>query len=231
MSQQFNDKSSPWPHAITAVAFDMDGLMFDTEPLYYEVGVELLGRRGHEFSMNLQQQMMGRPAPDAIRILIDRFNLTDSVDTLIAECDEIYAGKIAGGLPVMPGLFALMDLLDARRIPYAVATSSKRRFADQMLSMFDLPPRLQFILTGDDIENGKPAPDMYQKAAKQFDIAPSEMLVLEDSGNGCLAAVRSGACAVAVPGTHSEDHDFSGAHLVASSLEDERLLELLNAPS
>ncbi|MFM8380085.1 MAG: HAD-IA family hydrolase, partial [Planctomycetia bacterium] len=74
---------------------------------------------------------------------------------------------------------------------------------------------------------GKPHPEIYERAAVQLGVAPSEMLVFEDSENGCRAAVAAGAVVVAVPGAHSRRHDFTGARFVAESLADPRIVELL----
>ncbi|MEZ6090778.1 MAG: HAD family phosphatase [Pirellulaceae bacterium] len=216
-----------WPHSIHAVALDMDGLMFDTEPLYYQVGTELLRRRGFEFTMDLQRQMMGRPAPDAVGVLINAFQLPDPTTVLIEECDAIYADLLDQGLKPMPGLFELLASLEIAEIPFGVATSSKRRFAERILQSFDLMDRLQFLLTGDDVSRGKPDPEMYLQAASRFNLPSSQMLVLEDSENGCLAAARSGACAVAVPGEHSEGHRYEQAFLTVESLSDPRIHRLL----
>lgn len=201
--------------------------MFDTEPLYYQVGTQLLARRGFEFSMPIQQKMMGRPAPEAIAVLIAEFQLTDPPADLMNESDALFSDLLAGGLAPMPGLFELLNHLEAKGIPFAVATSSKRQFAEPMLSSFDLIPRLQFLLTGDDVTHGKPDPEMYLSAADRFAIAPHNMLVLEDSENGCLSAARSGACAVAVPGEHTTGHSYHEAHLQIQSLSDRRLIDLL----
>ena len=81
------------------------------------------------------------------------------------------------------------------------------------------------------MRQGKPHPEIYLLAARRFGVAPGELLVLEDSQNGCRAAVAAGAVAVAVPAGHSRRHDFTGAALVADTLADPRLLALLQLPS
>ncbi|MGC3968574.1 MAG: HAD-IA family hydrolase [Pirellulales bacterium] len=111
-----------------------------------------------------------------------------------------------------------------------MATSSRRSFVVDVLRRFELQPRFQFILSAEDVVDGKPHPEIYQTAAARFGIRPQEMLVLEDSQNGCRAAVSAGAIAVAVPGGHSLRHDFSGAAHVAASLADARIYELLQMP-
>ena len=83
------------------------------------------------------------------------------------------------------------------------------------------------MLTSADVLQGKPNPEIYQTAPQRLGIEPSGMLVLEDSQAGCKAAVAAGAFAVAVPGGHSQRHDFSGARFVAETLADPRIRALV----
>jgi beta-phosphoglucomutase-like phosphatase (HAD superfamily) len=115
-------------------------------------------------------------------------------------------------------------------MPKAIATSSGPAFVTSVLARFALAPRFKFILTCDDIVEGKPHPEIYLMAAARFGLLPAEMLVLEDSQNGCRSAVAAGALTVAVPAGHSQDHDFTGAALVARTLADPRIYELLGLP-
>jgi len=108
-----------------------------------------------------------------------------------------------------------------------IATSSRRAFVERVLAKFNCQPRFSPILTSEDITEGKPHPEIYLTAAARLGIEPAEMLVLEDSQNGCRAAVAAGAITVAVPGAHSRRHDFTGAALVAESLADRRIYERL----
>ena len=96
-----------------------------------------------------------------------------------------------------------------------------------MLGLRQLLARFSFILTCEDVQCGKPDPEVYLHAARKFGIAPSEMMVLEDSQNGCRAAVAAGAFAVAVPGPHNRGHEFPGASLVADTLADARIYAAL----
>ncbi len=210
-----------------AVVFDLDGLMFNTEELYVEVGTEILRRRGYEFTPALLDQMMGRPSRVALQIMIDTHTLKATVEELLAETDELFPEILRARLAPMPGLVQLLAALEQHHIPKGIATSSRRAFVDRVLSQFDYHPRFAPILTSEDITEGKPHPEIYQKAATRLGIAPREMLVLEDSQNGCRAAVAAGAIAVAVPSGHSHRHDFNGAALVAVSLADPRIYERL----
>lgn len=209
---------------LAAAVFDLDGLMFNTEELYHQVGAEMLRRRGKVLTDDLLTQMMGRQSHEALQIMIDWHDLSDNVAQLEAETDVIFSKIIQTDLKPMPGLFELLDALEAASIPKAIATSSRRPFALTMLTQFDLLPRFSFLLTAEDIESGKPNPDIYLRAAKLLSIEPANMMVLEDSGNGCQAGVAAGAYTVAVLANHNQDQDFPGSSLIADGLADPRIM-------
>lgn len=210
-----------------AVVFDLDGLMFNTEDLYDQVGAELLRRRGHTFTPALKQRMMGRPSRIALQIMIDTHELDVSVAELQQETTDLFPGILDAGLRPMPGLPELLDALESLGMHKAIATSSRRDYLLDVLSRFGYENRFNFFLTADDVQNGKPAPEIYVTAADRLGTRPAETLVLEDSEIGCRAAVSAGTIAVAVPGRHSVGHDFSGTRFVADSLHDTRIYRLL----
>jgi HAD superfamily hydrolase (TIGR01509 family) len=212
---------------LRAVAFDLDGLMFNTEQLYTHVLKELLRRREKEFTQDLVDQMMGRPARSAFGVLSSYHDLDESLEDLMEESDAIFLGILDAQLAPMPGLVELLAALERSNIPKAIATSSRRSFTQKILAKFHFEPRFAFLLTGDDVTEGKPHPEIYLKAAERLEVPPAEMLVLEDSHNGCRAAVAAGAFAVAVPGEHSRNHDFTGAAFIAEGLADRRIYEAL----
>lgn len=214
--------------APAAVVFDLDGLLFNTEELYQEVGSELLRRRGKEFTTDLLDQMMGRPGRISLQLMIDWHELDDTVDGLLNETDEIFPAILDRSLSPMPGVLELLAALEAALIPKAIATSSRRAFTQDILARFQLGPRFAFLLTAEDVLDGKPHPEVYLKAAHRLAVPPQNMVVFEDSHLGCRAAVTSGAIAVAVPGGHSHTHDFTGAAFIAESLADPRIYELLH---
>ena len=211
-------------HLLTAAVFDLDGLMFNTEELYHQVGAEMLRRRGKELTDDLLDSMMGRQSLEALQIMIDWHDLEDTAEQLEAETDVIFGDMLETDLCPMPGLLELLDALEEREVPKAIATSSRRPFAVTMLEKYDLLPRFTFLLTAEDIELGKPNPQIYYRSAERLGIETADMLVLEDSSNGCKAAVASGSYAVAVRANHNQHLAFPGASLVAESLADPRIL-------
>ncbi len=172
--------------------------------------------------------MMGLPSPRAFEVLIESAQLSESANDLEAECDEIFSGVLPDRLAVMPGVLELLELIERGGLPHCVATSSRRSFADDCLAAVGVLERFDFIVTAAEVARGKPHPDIYLEAAKRMQIAPEQMLVLEDSQNGARAGVAAGACVIAVPGDHSRDHDFTGVYAVANTLSDPIISRLLS---
>jgi HAD superfamily hydrolase (TIGR01509 family) len=211
---------------VHAVVFDLDGLMFNTEELYQDVGAELLRRRGQQFTGPLLDAMMGRPSPVALQIMIDWHQLDTTVAQLEAETDALFPAILDARLTPMPGLLELLAALEQAGIPKAVATS-RRSFVIDVLSRFDLEPQFMFLLTAEDVMRGKPDPEIYRTACRRLGCQPPHVMVLEDSENGCRAAVVAGTFAVAVPGFHSRNHSFTGTRFIASSLADPRIYQAI----
>ncbi len=215
---------------LQGVVFDLDGLIFNTEELYEEVGNQLLARRGKKFTAALLDSMMGRPSKVALQMMIDWHQLEATVAQLEAETDALFPAILDRSLETMPGFLPLMDALETAGIPRGVATSSRATFVRDVLSRFSLEPRFQFVLTAENVTHGKPHPEIYQSACARLSLPPARVMVLEDSENGCRAAIAAGTCAVAVPGGQSQTHDFEGCRFIAESLADSRIYQALQLP-
>jgi HAD superfamily hydrolase (TIGR01509 family) len=209
-----------------AVVFDLDGLMFNTESLYRRVGKELLARRSKIADEAMFSAMMGRPPKVALAVMINWHSLDTTVDELLAETAIVFQPILDQHLAPMPGLVDLLEFLESRQIPKAIATSSPRGFVEHVLSRFALEPRFEFSLTSEDVTEGKPHPEIYLRACERLGSPPQQVLVFEDSEAGCRSAVAAGAQVVAVPGEYSVSHDFRGAVLVAEGLGDPRIRRL-----
>ncbi len=212
---------------IQAVVFDLDGLMFNTEEIFHLTGHELLRRRGIDATPEIFAGMMGRRANEAFQAMIDIARISDSIDDLKFESEIIFRELMVDRLAPMPGLFELLQTIEGRGLPKAVATSSERKYMHEMLSTFDIVARFDALLTAEDVTHGKPHPEIYETAARRLGIEPSRMLVLEDSQNGTHAAAAAGAVVISVPHEHSAHHDFTVAYHVAESLVDPVILRLV----
>lgn len=213
---------------IQAVAFDLDGLMINTEDVFHMTGTELLRRRGKIATPELFHAMMGRRAHEAFQVMIDLMSLTESVPELAEESEAIFDDFLETHLAPMPGLFEVLDVIEKRGIPKAVATSSNRPYLNRMLERIELMDRFDVLLSGDDVTHGKPHPEIYLTAAERLGVAPESMLVMEDSENGTRAGVAAGAFVISIPHHHSRHHNFEGARAIATALNDPVILNLFS---
>jgi len=217
----------PTSHAIKAVVFDFDGLMFNTEAVFTLAGTELLRRRGKTPTPDLFHRMMGRRPAEGFQVLIDVMQLSETFEELARESEEIFTVMLAEQLAPMPGLYELLDVIEQRGLPKGVATSSPRRYMQSILDRFNLMHRFNITLTAEDVTRGKPEPEIYLTAAERLGVRPAEMLVLEDSETGTRAAHAAGAHIISIPHEFSAAQDFSVARAIARSLTDPVILGLL----
>jgi HAD superfamily hydrolase (TIGR01509 family) len=214
--------------AIRAVCFDLDGLMFNTEHVFYESAEVLLQRRGLAMSRGAMDAMLGRRPLESFQALIDYLGLKEGPAELLAESQLIFHKLLDVKLRPMPGLFELLDLIEGVGLPKGVATSSPRKYLENVFGRFDLQPRFPVALTAESVTLGKPNPEIYLKAAEMLGVSPGEMLVLEDSQTGTRAGAAAGAFVVSVPHEHTATHDFSTAGYIATGLDDPFVLGLVN---
>ncbi len=212
---------------IKAVAFDMDGLMLNTEDLYGQVGEILMQRRDKTYRDVVRREMIGLPAEMALGVLIQEEGLKESWQELQKEAEEIFETILPTQLAPMQGLSELMDFLDLRGLPRCVATSSTRSFANKALSLVGMLERVDFVMTAEDVERGKPHPDIYLASAKKLSVPVENMLVLEDSPKGTTAGVTAGAYVVSVPNQHTRHGPFDGSQWIADTLKDRRIFDLI----
>ncbi len=215
--------------AVRAVVFDLDGLLIDTEWAFAEAAGRVLAARGLTLEPAFFATMMGMPGRDALPRFCERYRLTDPLEVIAAEYKQAFLEVLAGGRPpLMPGAAELIDRLELRGIPKAIATSSTREYVDAVFGPHGLTDRFAFVLTSDDVTHGKPHPEVYQKAAERLGLPPAAVVVLEDSVNGLQAAKAAGCRCVVVPHAHTPREELAGADLVARSLSDLALWEMLD---
>jgi HAD superfamily hydrolase (TIGR01509 family) len=212
-----------------AVAFDMDGLMLNTEDLYQIVSQTLMQRRGKVYREEVRSQMIGLPAPEAFGVLIREESMTETWQELQRETDEIFDDLLETHLQAMPGLHELLDHLDQKKIRRCVATSSTPTFAHKALGLVGALERVDFVMTAQDVPRGKPHPDIYLASAKRLEVPIERLLVLEDSPTGTKAGVSAGAYVVSVPNEHTKHGSFDGCRWIANTLCDPRIYDVLQS--
>jgi HAD superfamily hydrolase (TIGR01509 family) len=204
----------------------MDGLMFDTEDTYWKAASTLLARRGKVYTDELNYAVMGRPPQHCFELFKETFGFSETWQELQTESEDLFLEFLNDGFSTMPGLHKLLEHLEQRNIPKGICTSSAYRVVSEVLRRKDMAKRFEFVITAGDISLGKPAPEIYLKAAERFGIIPSKMLVLEDSTAGCQAAHNAGAFGIAVRAKHNTHCAFAEAKMIAYALDDPKILEL-----
>ena len=212
---------------LLGAAFDMDGLMFETESVYYKAAEVLLGRRGYPYTDELCRDVMGRPPRYCFEKFIETYDLPETWEKLSDESEEIFLEILKEGYETMPGLVELLDRLEACAVPKCVATSSSRRVTEAVLAKENLKARFSFVITSNDITCGKPDPQIYLTAARRLAVPPEKLIVFEDSRAGVEAAKRAGATCAALRAEHNKEVDLSRADLVVETLADPRVFSLL----
>ena len=206
---------------IDAVVLDMDGLLLDTEQLWDEVRENLARERGGRWSERAQSDMMGMSSPEWSRYMHDVVGLEEPPDEIADEVVRRMADRYREHLPLLPGAKEAVERL-AARWPLGLASSSNRPLIDLALEVGGLAPLFSATVSSEEVERGKPAPDVYLEAMRQLGVEPTHAAAVEDSRSGIRSAHAAGMRVIAIPNAHyPPDPETLGlADSVLSSLEE-----------
>jgi HAD superfamily hydrolase (TIGR01509 family) len=186
------------PFAPQAVIFDMDGLMLDSETVCRAVWRRAAGEQGFALSDAMYLGFVGRRTADCEALMEQLFGAGFSRPAFQTRAADLWHAHVRNyGLEHKPGLLELLDALERLHIPKAVATSTVR--AEALVSLGSLFARFGALAAGDEVHNGKPAPDIFLLAAERLNADPTRCLALEDSEAGAIAATAAGMAAIIVP--------------------------------
>jgi HAD superfamily hydrolase (TIGR01509 family) len=203
---------------LQAIIFDMDGLMVDTEKLYWEALTEVAASYNVKvIPEQTRIKMMGRMPIESMRIFGEELMIPVPPEDLLAQRELLMEAKLSNGVEPMKGLFEIIHRFHGR-LRLAVATSSARRFLDIVVDFLAIRNKFSVLQSSDGIAHGKPDPEIFLTAAAKLGVKPEDCIVLEDSVNGVLAGVNAGSYVIAVPSEYSLNQDFSRANFVAEDL-------------
>jgi len=204
------------PTFFDAVFFDMDGLLVDSEPEWFQSEIEVTRPFGYAWTEEDQVACLGGPLSRVGKYMHDKCDGAQTPESFTQALIDTQALKMRGNTPTMPGALSLVRELQANGIKTGLVSASPRNIVDAVLDNLghDLFP---FSISSDDVENTKPHPDCYLKAATMTDSNIHNCLVFEDSLTGMKAATSSGAYLIAVP--HLVTIEESSKVRVIASLE------------
>jgi HAD superfamily hydrolase (TIGR01509 family) len=184
--------------ALQAVLFDMDGLLVDTEPLWFEIESEVMARLGGDWSPDDQAELVGGSLERTLDYLLGKATRPVSRERLARwMLDGMVSRLNRSRVRPRPGAFDLLAEVQAAGVPYALVTSSERVIMEGVLRATGL--RFPVVVCAEDVTRIKPDPEPYLLATKLLGVDPASSVVLEDSPNGVVAAEAAGCRVIAVP--------------------------------
>jgi HAD superfamily hydrolase (TIGR01509 family) len=184
------------PHPIRAVIFDLDGVLADSEPWWNQIDAKLLAEYGVKYCGEYHRNVLGVSYRFAVQFYKNAFRLSAPVEELMRRRGEIATEFFANRVGVFPPAKQVLQELRQMKLQLAVATSSVSASARPFLDRHKLTSFFDVIVTGDEIEHGKPAPDIYLRAAEKLSVPTDACLVIEDALSG-IAAARAAKMRVA----------------------------------
>lgn len=206
------------PRRYRAVIFDMDGLLLDTEGLWQRAEAELFRRHGADYTITDALAVMGTSFDVTARYFAERLGEpAERGAALVDELRVLMLAELRREVDARPGALELVERL-RNRVPLALASNSSRNLVDAALKTAGLSDAFDAIVTSDDVDHAKPAPDLYLLACERLGVKPGEALALEDTTPGIAAAKAAGLTCIAVP--QFAETDATAADRVIDSLEE-----------
>lgn len=210
---------------IQAVIFDMDGVLIDSEPLHFKVDEMVLKHLQIDEGKHYLERFVGYTNPAMWKIIREEYQIENSIDDLIDLQMRIkldYLNK--SNYVAIDGVLELLDNLQAKKIPLAIASSSPRIFIEAVVEKIQVAKHFKTWVSGEEVQESKPAPDVFLKAAELLGVQPENCLVIEDSKSGTIAAKSAGMNCVGFRNPNSGNQDLSCADIIVKDLREINLL-------
>ena len=184
----------------TAVIFDLDGTLVDSEPNYYEAGRRTLAEHGvADFTWAEHERYVGVSTQETAALWKREYALAASAEELLADTDRRYLELARTATRAYPQMRKFVELLATEGVPMAVASGSSPEAIEAILAGTGLNAYLRTVVSAEEVPRGKPAPDVFLEAARRLGAAPADCVVLEDAVPGAAAAHAAGMRCIAIP--------------------------------
>jgi len=198
----------------------MDGVLIDSEPLHFDVLNAVLATDGHTLSRAENEAFIGTTTETMWQTLIARRGLVRSMVAYTAQYDQMLLHALSQPRDPAPGVAALVGRARELRMRLGVASSSRRLWIDATLRSLGLAQAFDTVVSGDDVQRGKPDPQIYLLAAQHLDVAPARCLAIEDSPNGVESARVAGMAVLGVRTAYTAHLHLAGVERIVDSLAD-----------
>jgi HAD superfamily hydrolase (TIGR01509 family) len=183
---------------IQAVVFDLDGVLIQSEEVWDAVRERYVREHGGRYDEEIQRAMMGMSAPEWSRFLHEEAGVPDEPEAINRDVVRLMLDAYRRDLPLLPGATQAVRRV-AAAFPLALASSSNRLIFEEVLGLAGLTECFRATVSSEEVERGKPAPDVYLEAARRLGVAPDSCAAVEDSHAGIRSAKSAGMRVVAIP--------------------------------
>ena len=185
---------------VDAIIFDMDGVLIDSERISFQCYKEVLKEYKYEITEEFYVRFIGRNVEGIKLVMLEEYGSDFPFDEIYKKKAELaHKTTNENGVKIKPGVHELLDYLNKEGLKIAVATSTRRQRALELLEEAKIKEKVSYIICGDQVKNSKPDPEIFLKAADGLDVEPSNCLVIEDSDAGIMAAHAAGMTGIHVP--------------------------------
>ncbi|MDP2683823.1 MAG: HAD family phosphatase [bacterium] len=220
---------------IKAVIFDLDGVIINSEPLWEKatkIYLEQLGKKfptTKSFGRYVDINFRGRVQKEVVPRLKKKFKIEGTYNDIMKMRMKILIKVFDKELKLVPGVIALIKKINSKKIPMVIASSSPHIVVKYSIRRFGLKKYFKKIISGENIKNGKPAPDIFIKASKQFkNIKPEEILVIEDSYSGIMAAKNADMQCLAIHHSYTMKKYFKKADMIVDTFNKINFNKIIN---
>ncbi|CAI6056152.1 Phosphoglycolate phosphatase [Paenibacillus sp. JJ-100] len=221
--QDMNQMENEHHHLpIQGVIFDMDGVLIDSEPIYFEIERSSFDHFGAAVTVEEHHSFVGVTLESMWQQVINKYQVKVPLEEILVYHQQHVMEQMLAHTELvgMPGVERWVQWLHEQQIPIAVASSSPRALIDLIMEKTGLGSYFEVRMTGEEVEHGKPAPDIFLAAAERIGISPEHCLVIEDSRNGVQAAKSAGMRCIGYRNPGSGDQNLSKADVQISSYDE-----------
>ncbi|MGH7885240.1 MAG: HAD family hydrolase, partial [Thermodesulfobacteriota bacterium] len=194
--------------------------LIDSEPLWEKAEIKLINQEGISYSNSYREKIVGLNQRDSVTLLKNTFKLKSSIVAIIEQRINILLEIYEKELNLVPGILNLLEEISNQKLKIGLASGSPMKAIEFVLNRFNIKRYFSSVVSGESTRKGKPAPDIYLKAAKQLDIKPENCIAIEDSINGVLSVKNAGMFCIAVPHPDLDINKYKKADLIFYKISD-----------